>query len=559
MGVLVGARELVTCSHVVNLALGVGLQAQEQPHGLVAVDFPLASEDQKDSPRRLAAVERWLPPPREGWSDGRDIAGLVLLDGSMPFGAVQAQLAFDAPRPGTAAQVFGYALTPPRPEGAWVPTTVRGRVGSGHLQLDSGPEAALRIQPGYSGSPVYDVGTGHVVGLVTSAGHSKAPGRDSYAVPSSALRKMWPGVFGPAVGPKADLDRMRESVKAGLEQSASWMEALAEIMPERSADLRTSIRMIESFRARALATLVNAALLGAFSSGKTLLASGLLGGLDYSPLETADGEIAPKYVGLLPSNPVPTNTCPARLVPVNDHATSDERSLLRVRFVDSDDWEDVGTSQQMQVLAAYVAQYGNRNDRKPDHRNREVAEIELTFAGSTLPATFYDLPGYGSPNPRHDEIALAAMNDADCFIYVAKATRSLAMEDLDLIRFLYKSHLISRRKVIWVLTALELVTELGPDNKPAWQATLEKNNMYLRENFTAHGRPDSDFIGPGFIPVAGEFIKRKEQLGEDVKRIISRIDSPDNERRRIAVAELERRCEDGKILLNRLQSMTFSS
>jgi hypothetical protein len=84
VGALVGERHVVTCAHVVNTALGLDVRSQGQPDGPVALDFPLAS----GTPALRAAVERWLPPPREG-AAGDDIAGLVLTDGSPRTGLLR--------------------------------------------------------------------------------------------------------------------------------------------------------------------------------------------------------------------------------------------------------------------------------------------------------------------------------------------------------------------------------------------------------------------------------------------------------------------------------------
>ena len=128
-------------------------------------------------------VARWLPPPREG-ATGDDIAGLILADKTALQGAAPARLAVDVPRPGRTVRIFGYPAG--RPEGGWVEAAVRGPVGGGRLQLDSAPESALRVQPGFSGSPVFDDATGRIVGLL--AGHWRPSPGDA-----TATRSAWTG------------------------------------------------------------------------------------------------------------------------------------------------------------------------------------------------------------------------------------------------------------------------------------------------------------------------------------------------------------------------------
>ncbi|MGH3839558.1 MAG: trypsin-like peptidase domain-containing protein, partial [Pseudonocardiaceae bacterium] len=191
VGVLVGPQEILTCAHVVNIALGRDPAAQDQPTGEVTVEFAVS-----DGPTLRARVQRWLPPPRTG-AIGDDFAGLVLSSTELPTGATPARLAVNPPARGRKVDVFGYPGNPPRPHGAWVEATVRGQVGGRHLQLDSTLDSALRIQPGFSGSPVYDRGTNRVVGLLTAAPPAASGERDSYAITADRLRLAWPEVLDP--------------------------------------------------------------------------------------------------------------------------------------------------------------------------------------------------------------------------------------------------------------------------------------------------------------------------------------------------------------------------
>ncbi len=298
------------------------------------------------------------------------------------------------------------------------------------------------------------------------------------------------------------------AASAAPETPADWSQELLE-------DAGTMKRL----RTRAASTLINVALLGAFSSGKSFLLSGLQRGLELVEVPTSNGQTADKFVGLLPSSPIPTTACPASVVPVDEQATVDASGTgyLRVRFTDSgeDEWEDVGNSPAPSVVAAYAMHEADMTDRLRAHRGREVAELEIMLAKAELPAKLYDLPGYGSPNPIHDMIVRTAMADADCFMYVTHASRTLSERDLDLIRFLYDHYLLSRKRVVWVVTAIDAADNLDFRNAPEWQATVARNNDYLRENFTLDGRPDLGFIGEGFLPVSPANEARADKLSAD--------------------------------------------
>ncbi|ONI83795.1 hypothetical protein ALI22I_35710 [Saccharothrix sp. ALI-22-I] len=179
VGVLVGKREVLTCAHVVNLASGRDKLSGEQPREPVVVDFPGRTAVS-------AQVRQWLPPPPREGTPGQDVAGLELTEDA-PADVTPAKLITTLPGPGHEVDVFGYPGKPARPDGAWVRAVVRRQVGNGYLQLDA--KSALQVQPGYSGSPVWDPVTGRVVGLVATAGRTTP---DSYAITADLLRLSWP-------------------------------------------------------------------------------------------------------------------------------------------------------------------------------------------------------------------------------------------------------------------------------------------------------------------------------------------------------------------------------
>jgi 3',5'-cyclic AMP phosphodiesterase CpdA len=191
IGTFIGDRRIVTCAHVVNAALGLDPLAQARPLGTVRVDFPLAAHG---AAPLTAAIASWVPPPKPG-AAGDDVAGLLLAD-DPPAPAGAAKLGVEPARTGQALRVFGYPGVPPRPDGVFVQVTVRGRVGGGKLQLDSAPDSAHRVQPGFSGSPVFDDALGRVVGMISTAPPSGAAERDSYAIDAERLRLAWPEVLG---------------------------------------------------------------------------------------------------------------------------------------------------------------------------------------------------------------------------------------------------------------------------------------------------------------------------------------------------------------------------
>jgi len=140
-----------------------------------------------------------------------DLAGLELAGGQLPLGAVPARLAVEPPRAARSASVFGYPATTSRPDGIWVATSIRGLVANGRLQLDSTLDSALRVEPGFSGSPVLDDTSGRIAGLLVVAPKPQTGMRDSYAVSAERLRLAWPEVLAGRWQAGAGAARRRET------------------------------------------------------------------------------------------------------------------------------------------------------------------------------------------------------------------------------------------------------------------------------------------------------------------------------------------------------------
>nr|WP_238419654.1 trypsin-like peptidase domain-containing protein [Streptomyces taklimakanensis] len=194
MGFVVGDRHVLTCAHVVNAALGRGVRQPDHPGGEVRipVDFPILG-GADGAPTRMCVVERWLPPPKEG-TVGDDFAGLVVVGEELPTMAGPARLNEQAsPSPDEQVAVFGHPSLAERRSGTWAVARVRGRVGAGLLQVDADPAAAMRLQPGFSGSPLVVAGASgdSVIGMVVAAGRH-GDHRDAYGFPTSRLVMSWP-------------------------------------------------------------------------------------------------------------------------------------------------------------------------------------------------------------------------------------------------------------------------------------------------------------------------------------------------------------------------------
>ena len=184
-GFLVGPRHVLTCAHVVAMVLGLSDTASELPRGEVQLDFPLLEESRA---RIRATTVRWWPVRPDG---GGDIAGL-LLDSEPPEGAEPALLTSIEEPWGLEFRTFGFPDG--RPSGDWASGILADLQATGWLQIEHERQTGRRVQPGYSGAPVWVQSVQGVIGMVVAADQRPAD-RVAYVIPTHALLEGWPDVL----------------------------------------------------------------------------------------------------------------------------------------------------------------------------------------------------------------------------------------------------------------------------------------------------------------------------------------------------------------------------
>ncbi len=191
MGVAIGPRQVVTCAHVINAALGLVHRSQAQPSRAttVQVEFPLID----GGPIRTARVVAWTAPPQRG--TGGDVACLELNENA-PSDVPYARFAQSDTSPDDELLVFGYPSTVTRPNGVWVRVSLVNAVEGGLIQVESRSEYSIRAQPGYSGSPVWRRSDSRVIGLLHATAPAEELNRDAYLLPPPLLADTWPEQLG---------------------------------------------------------------------------------------------------------------------------------------------------------------------------------------------------------------------------------------------------------------------------------------------------------------------------------------------------------------------------
>ncbi|QYN33423.1 trypsin-like peptidase domain-containing protein [Pseudonocardia sp. DSM 110487] len=157
-GFVVGPDLIATCAHVVAEAVDADPYAPEAPTATVRVDFPLTGDD---APVPLeAVVERWAPIRDDGTGD------VALLRLTAPAPARVPPVRRIARLWGHDFRVLGFPDG--GTDGVWTSGRIRGEQGTRWFQLHTGA-GEPRVEPGFSGAPVWDTASGAVVGMTVAA------------------------------------------------------------------------------------------------------------------------------------------------------------------------------------------------------------------------------------------------------------------------------------------------------------------------------------------------------------------------------------------------------
>lgn len=305
----------------------------------------------------------------------------------------------------------------------------------------------------------------------------------------------------------------------------------ARLLANDGIDIRKSLSELkgdpfQQARIRMKSQLINVAVCGEFTSGKSFLISGLLNRIDWFLSEETDreGKRFDDYRSFLPAAPEETTSCPMVIIG-NDR--SDTRSHFSVYFeIEEDDpTPSKGESKKSKVkkiigpvdrsepyeheediqraMLAYVTTFREfSQSRLRQDLGLKVIKAELRIPQMPYPAVFHDLPGIGGATAEFAEVVQDAVRQADCIIYVASAERPLSAVELDLLRFVEEVAESNRCPVFFVLSKIDVHTK--------WERVLKKNNEFLKEAFQ-----NDLLVAEGFIPVSPAlYAKAQDQLAQ---------------------------------------------
>jgi Trypsin-like peptidase domain/Effector-associated domain 9 len=182
-GFLVSDRHLLTCAHVVADALGIDSNISEMPTKTIELDFPLLSRGQKVT----AKVVFWKPI--NSGKMGEDIAVLEIDPLTLPKGLQAARLVTGDEMWGHPFRIFGFPQD--RDDGIWANGILKESQASGWLQMENITAQGVRIEHGFSGSPVWDETLDGVVGIAVTADSDPDGLQDAYLIPATILGQAW--------------------------------------------------------------------------------------------------------------------------------------------------------------------------------------------------------------------------------------------------------------------------------------------------------------------------------------------------------------------------------
>ncbi|MEH2429030.1 MAG: trypsin-like peptidase domain-containing protein [Nostoc sp.] len=188
VGFLVAGRTrnyILTCAHVVTSALSLAEDTVEAPNNDIFLDFPLIASGQQ----LKAKVVFWQPVvSNASTSEPEDIAGLQI-EGQLPKETQATQLIRANNIWQHPFRIFGFPNG--HNDGVWATGVLRDGQGKGWVQLEDSKVTGYRIEPGFSGAPIWDETLVGVVGMAVAAEKRREDIKTAFMIPADVLIEAW--------------------------------------------------------------------------------------------------------------------------------------------------------------------------------------------------------------------------------------------------------------------------------------------------------------------------------------------------------------------------------
>ncbi|MFN6538393.1 MAG: trypsin-like peptidase domain-containing protein [Nostoc sp. EkiNYC01] len=188
VGFLVSGRTgnyILTCAHVVTSVLSLPEDIVAAPSNDIYLDFPLIASGQK----LKAKVVFWQPVVSNiSTSEPEDIAGLEI-EGQLPKEAQPIKLIKTSNIWEHPFRIFGFPHG--HNDGVWATGVLRDSQGKGWVQLEDSKVTGYRIEPGFSGAPIWDETLVGVVGMAVAAEKQREDIKTAFMIPVDVLSQAW--------------------------------------------------------------------------------------------------------------------------------------------------------------------------------------------------------------------------------------------------------------------------------------------------------------------------------------------------------------------------------
>ncbi|MEH2365710.1 tetratricopeptide repeat-containing serine protease family protein [Nostoc sp.] len=196
-GFLVSSKHVITCAHVVADALGISRDTQKRPTEVVYLDFPLIAPEES----LTGKVVLWRPVPPKGSTSVKgkeDIAGLEL-NGTVPEAAQPVDLIIEEDLRNHSFRTFGFPAG--HDDGLEATGVLRGRQGTGWIQIEDIKETGVRLEPGFSGAPIWDEKLNGIVGMAVAADQKRPEAKVAFMIPTKVIATAWPALAQQTIPP----------------------------------------------------------------------------------------------------------------------------------------------------------------------------------------------------------------------------------------------------------------------------------------------------------------------------------------------------------------------
>ncbi|BAY11002.1 trypsin-like peptidase domain-containing protein [Calothrix sp. NIES-2098] len=188
VGFLISGRSrnyILTCAHVITSAISLPQDIVEAPSHDIYLDFPLIASGQK----LKAKVVFWQPVvSNASTSEPEDIAGLQI-EGQLPKEAQPIKLIRASNIWEHRFRIFGFPNG--HNDGVWATGVLRDSQGKRWVQLEDSKVTGYRIEPGFSGAPIWDETLLAVVGMAVAAEKQREDIKTAFMIPTDVLMEAW--------------------------------------------------------------------------------------------------------------------------------------------------------------------------------------------------------------------------------------------------------------------------------------------------------------------------------------------------------------------------------